>query len=159
MMDIENHPTTFLPLIFARDADGFTRTAWQVVRILCMAMTVVLPIAWIVKFVGVILKHLTFGLYLIAYSILWMPSLWLLLGTSWLWLRYWPLRPVLIIPGIVFALAGHFILMCSPGSYSDAGDRDALLWQVSYTEDWPLSWRLWQASIGGDYSDADNLQT
>ena len=46
----------------------------------------------------------------------------LVLGTSWLWLRFWPLRPVLIIPGIVLALMGDF-MMCAPND----SDKDAVL--------------------------------
>ena len=149
---VENHPTAILPTIFAREADRFTRITWMIVKALSMALIIFLPVTWVMKFVGIILKNLTFGLYLIAYSfVLWMPVLWLLLGMSWLWLRFWPLRPVLIIPGIVLALVGHLILMCNPGSNSDPEDAEALLWQVSFTEDWPLSWKLWQASISGDY--------
>ena len=68
-------------------------------------------------------------------------------ATTWnelLWLRYWPLRPLLFIPGIVLALVGHFVLMCA---HYDT-DHDAVLWRVSFTEDWPLSWKLWKAMQG-----------
>ena len=144
MNTIENHPTAILPAVFARDADRFTQITWKVVKVLSMALTILLPLAWVVQFAGLILKYLTFGLYLILYSlILWMPTMGLLLGTSWLWLRYWPLRPILIIPGIVLALVGHLILMCAPND----SDKDAVLWRVSFTEDWPLSWKLWKAQL------------
>ena len=139
---IENHPTAVLPAIFAREADGFTRITWRIVKVLSMAMTVFLPLAWVVQLVGLILKYLTFGLYLVVYSLIfWMPIMWLLLGTSWLWLRCWPLRPLLLIPGIVLALVGHLVLMCA---HYDT-DHDAVLWRVSLTEDWPFSWKLWKA--------------
>ena len=109
---------------------------------LSLALIVLLPIAWVMRLLGVVLMPLTIGLYAIVYSlILWMPIFWLVLGTSWLWLRFWPLRPVLIIPGIVLALMGHFIPMCAPND----SDKDAVLWRVSFTEDWPLSWKLWKA--------------
>ena len=145
MNTIENHPTAILPAVFARDADRFTQITWKIVKVLSMALTILLPLAWVVQFAGLILKYLTFGLYLILYSlILWMPTMGLLLGTSWLWLRYWPLRPLLFIPGIVLALVGHFVLMCA---HYDT-DHDAVLWRVSFTEDWPLSWKLWKAMQG-----------
>ena len=136
---VENHPTAILPFIFVREADGFTRITWRVVKVLSMAMIVFLPVAWLMRFVGAVLTPLTFGIYLIVYSIiLWIPILGLLLGTSWLWLRCWPLRPVLVILGIPVALMAHLILMCAP---SDR-DTDAVLWKVSFTEDWPFSWKL-----------------
>ena len=129
-------------MIFGREADWFTRITWKTVKVLSMAMTVLLPVAWIVQFVGIILKYLTFGLYLVIYSlVLWIPIMWLLLGTSWLWIRCWPLRPLLFLPGIILALVGHFVLMCA---HYDT-DQDAVLWRVSFTEDWPFSWKLWEA--------------
>ena len=74
MNTIENHPTAILPAVFARDADRFTQITWKVVKVLSMALTILLPLAWVVQFAGLILKYLTFGLYLILYSlILWMP--------------------------------------------------------------------------------------
>ena len=142
---IENHPTAILPAVFAREADGFTRITWRIVKVISMAMTILLPITWVVQFLVLILKYLTFGLVLLVYSlVLWMPVMWLLLGTSWLWLRYWPLRPLLFIPGIALASVGHFVLMCA---HYDT-DHEAVLWRVSFTEDWPFSWKLWEAMQG-----------
>ena len=83
MNTIENHPTAILPAVFARDADRFTQITWKIVKVLSMALTILLPLTWVVQFAGLILKYLTFGLYLILYSlILWMPTMGLLLGTS-----------------------------------------------------------------------------
>ena len=139
---VENHPTAILPYGFARESDRFTRITWKVIKVLSLALIIFLPVTWVIQIVGAILMFLTIGLYAAAYSlILWMPILWLLLGTSWLWLRFWPLRPILIIPGIVLALVGHLILMCAPND----SDKDAVLWRVSFTEDWPFSWKLWKA--------------
>ncbi len=141
MPSIENHPTSVLPLIFAREADRFTKTTWMITGAGSIALTIFVPLTWVIGSVGAILRTLTLGLYAILYSLLWIPVWGLLLGTSWLWLQYWPLRPVLFIPGIVGALVGHLILMCAPREM----DVDAVLVKVSMTEDWPLSWKLAKA--------------
>ena len=116
------------------------------VKVCTFLLIVLMPVVWIVQLVVTILKLLTFGLTFMLHallcSLIWAPIFWLLLGTSYLWLRYWYFRPLLVIPGLLLAIVGHLILMFSPPAAPvDMEDR---LLQAGMTDEWPLSWWIWK---------------
>ena len=135
-------PSAELGMEFAARADKFTKATWLVVKLLVGLLFILTPIAWIMQLLGSILMMVSFGLYAWLYTILlWWPILGLLLGTSWLWFRLWPLRPILLVPGIFLAVIGDLILMFAPPDR----DREATLFRAALAEEWPFSWQLMAA--------------
>jgi len=88
--------------------------------------------------VGGCLVALTFGLLLLLFSLLWLPQLGLLLGTSWLWKRVWILRPPLALVGIPIALIAEVFVAWTP-SMGDVVAKDTKLRLI---ESWPMSLEL-----------------
>ena len=134
---------------YVQQADSFTRVMWIVVKACTSALIVLLPLAWVIQFFGVVMKWVTFGLYLLLYSLIWMPFFGLLMGTSWLWIRFQYLRPILAIPGLVLAITGDLVLMCAPPATTPNDTNDRLL-QASLAEEWPLSWMIWRTVMEND---------
>lgn len=60
-----------------------------------------------------------------------------ILGASWLWLRAWYLRPLLLVPGVVISLLAHLYVMLAPEP-----ERDAKYSKLSISDEWPLTWYL-----------------
>ena len=81
-------PGSELGTYYAQQADSFTRVMWIVVKACTSALIVLLPVVWVIQFIGVVMKWVTFGLYLLLCSLIWMPFFGLLVGTSWLWIRF-----------------------------------------------------------------------
>ena len=110
-------------------------------------MLIFLPISVTINAIASLLKALTFGLTFMIHallcSLIWAPIVGLLLGTSYLWLKYWYMRPLLLIPGLSLVIVGELILMLSPTP--SIADRDGRLFQVDMAEEWPLSWRIAKA--------------
>ena len=100
-------------------------------------LLVIFPVELVTTFVGGCLIALTFGLFLLVLAAIWLPLLGLLLGTSWLWLKAWPLRPVLLIPGVLIALLSHVFVILAPEPERDVKDA-----KLALAEEWPLTWYL-----------------
>lgn len=118
-------------------SDFVTKLALILVKVITATFVIFLPIQLIMSGVGGCLAGLTFGLFMIVLNILWLPFNSILLGTSWLWLHAWYLRPVLLFPGVLIAAVADLCLMILPGP-SDSS-RHA---RLSIIEEWPLSWYL-----------------
>ena len=71
------------------------------------------------------------------FTALWLPMYGFLVGTSWLWLNAWPLRPVLLLPGVAVAVIGETYVSLAPEP-----ERDAKHAKLSIAQEWPLSWYL-----------------
>lgn len=95
------------------------------------------PIEVVTTGAGGCLIALTFGLFALVLTAIWLPFLGLLLGTSWLWLKAWPLRPILLIPGVLIATLSHVYVILAPEP-----ERDAKWAKLALAEEWPLSWYL-----------------
>ena len=94
---------------------------------------------------GGCLIALTLGLFILVLSVIWLPFAAFLLGTSWLWLKAWYLRPVLLIPGVLVAVVAHAYVMLAPDS-----ERDSKYTKLTLTDSWPLSWYLLHPPISND---------
>ena len=108
-----------------------------------------LPVQLITTFVGGVLIALTFGIFALMVTILWLPVLAVLLGTSWLWLNAPPLRVLLFLPGIAIAMLAHAYVALMPEI-----ERDAKYYKLSLAGEWPLSWWLTPTA---DVPMSDNL--
>ena len=96
------------------------------------------PLDKIMRLVGKGLISLIFGLFILIaihglWFVLWLP----LMGTSWLWLHYPWMRPIILLPGFLIAVIGHIFLILVPDPQKNA---EYLL----ITQEWPLSWWLWK---------------
>ena len=113
-------------------------------------LTLVLrPIDIIMQFVGRGLIAVVLGMLLLivihgVWMFFWLP----LMGTSWLWLRYGALRPVLLLPGIVLAIIAHIFLLLVPDPHKNP--KYNLM-----AQEWPISWHLWKPTQA--YFDANPL--
>jgi len=61
----------------------------------------------------------------------------LLLGTSWLWLDAWYLRPILLVPRVLVATLADLYVMLAPEP-----EKDAKYMKLSMAGEWPLTWYL-----------------
>ena len=86
-----------------------------------------------------LLVHLTCGLLLIPLSLIWIMFFYVpLLTTSWLWIHVPILRPLLLVPGVVFSeVAGVFAAMMP-----EMGDWGSRATKQALCESWPHSLHL-----------------
>ena len=117
--------------------DILTKTAAFLVGVITTVMVVLAPLQMLTTAVGGLLIVITFGVLLLVFTILWWPFLILLLGTSWLWLHAWYLRPILLVPGVLIATLAHLYVMLAPEP-----EKDAKYAKFSMVGEWPLSWYL-----------------
>lgn len=75
-------------------------------------------------------------LFFMILSALWIPLWGLLVGSSWLWLKYAWTRPILLLPGMALSMVLTVILMLIP-------DPEKHPKYVTITQEWPLTWNLW----------------
>ena len=97
-----------------------------------------------------LLVHLSFGMLLLIFSLVWLPVFALLLGSSWLWLKIPLLRPILLVPGLVIARIGFIYTSLVP----DMGEKHQKAIKLALCDQWPITYRLLQAEMrepGGDY--------
>ncbi|MFH1140519.1 MAG: hypothetical protein V1724_02360 [Chloroflexota bacterium] len=85
----------------------------------------------------------TFGLLLFPLSVIWLPFLGVLLGTSWLWIKIPVLRPFLLLPGITIARVADVYISLIP----DMGEKYQKVLKMAFCDNWPVSWLLWQISL------------
>ena len=117
--------------------DILTKIAFHSVNITTSALSIFMPLQLITTGIGGCLIAITFGIFLFILTLIWWPFLLLLLGTSWLWLHAWYLRPILLIPGVLIATVADLYVMLTPEP-----ERDAKYTKLSLADKWPLSWYL-----------------
>ena len=117
--------------------DIFTKVARVLVKAIIFPTILLVPVEAVTTAVGGCLAGLTFDLLFVMLSIIWWPFLAFLLGTSWLWLRAWYLRPILLLPGVIVALVADLCVMLMPEP-----EKDAKVMKLSMADEWPLSWYL-----------------
>ncbi len=102
---------------------------------------ILLPLMFVIMIIDGLLSIATFGLWrivmTIALSIVWLPLLALLLSTSWLWTRAWPLRPLLLIPSMLVVLLAHQFILLTPEPETEASNA-----KFALSDSWPLTWDL-----------------
>ncbi len=115
------------------EADVVTRFALRCSIGICSVLTFVLiPVGYLTKAATGCLLVLTLGIFGILAQLLWMPLAGLLMATSWLWIRVWPLRPLLFLPGLLTVIIA-FALVALILDDSEGVKSTAIM-------AWPLSW-------------------
>jgi hypothetical protein len=90
-----------------------------------------------------LLVTLSFGLLLYPLSAIWMLFFGLLLGSSWLWIRAWYLRPVLLLPGVLIAAIGFAYVSLVP----DMGEKYQKALKLGLCDSWPFSHLTFRLSL------------
>ena len=75
----------------------------------------------------------TFGLLLLPMTLIWLPFLGFLLGTSRLWFAAPVLRPVLILPGVLISNLGALYVGLMPSM----GEWDSRMNKMVICHSWP----------------------
>jgi hypothetical protein len=113
----------------------------KLTRILTKAITsiliILLPIAKMTSAVAGCLIVFTIGFLSFVFLVVWLPMYHILIATSWLWLKAWYLRPILLIPGVVIAFASDIWVILTPDFRRHAKQK-----KQAMCEEWPLSWYL-----------------
>ena len=118
-------------------SDIFTKLARMLVKFTTSLLVILTPISMITTAVGGCLIVVTIGFLALPILFVWSPFYILLAGTSWLWLRAWYLRPILIIPGVIIAFFADLYVMLMPDF-----ERGSKLTKLAICEEWPISWYL-----------------
>ena len=117
--------------------DILTKTAILSVKVATTVLLILTPLEWVTTAIGGCLIAVTFGILIFILTLIWWPFLALLLSTSWLWLRAWYLRPILLVPGVLIAILAYIYVMLAPEP-----ERDAKYAKLALADEWPLSWYL-----------------
>ena len=119
--------------------DFFTVLARLVVSRVTLVLAFVLwPLDSVLRLVGKGLVSVVLGMIvLMVLDLSWLPVWGTLVGTSWLWLNYPWLRPILILPGMFLAILAHIYIMLAPDPHKNAK-------YPRLAGEWPLSWMLWR---------------
>ena len=120
---------TDLSTLIARWVVGWTT------KILAFALY---PLDYVARYIGRAFLVFVIGfMILIVLTIVWFPIWAALIGSSWLWLRYYWARPFLLLPGIALAILAHIYLMLVP-------DPQKQQHYFNMPGQWPLTWHLWR---------------
>ena len=87
---------------------------------------------------------LSFGLLTLALAIGWWIALIILLSSSLLWLKVPLIRPLLLVPGAIFAQLAALFIGCCP----DMGAREAKAMKAAICHSWPRSLLLLEPPQG-----------
>ena len=120
--------------------DWFTKATYRTRYVI--GVVVSLPALLVIPVVTIplsILVALSLGLLAIPLSVLWGPMVGLLLGSSWLWLKAWYLRPLLVVPGIVVAIIARLYISFIP----DMGDKFQKIIKMGLCNSWPYSFLVY----------------
>ncbi|MEE9247287.1 MAG: hypothetical protein V3U79_01135 [Dehalococcoidia bacterium] len=122
--------------------DPFTISAIAVqvmLSVMLFPTIILIPPSTFLLGIGV---NISFGLLLLAFSIIWMPMLGMLMGTSWLWLKVPILRPVLLLPGLAVATLARVYVSLIP----DMGEHYQKVLKMGFCDSWPHSLTLYRLS-------------
>ena len=115
--------------------DWFSRAAAIMHTVLGAFLLPFVLIVPITTFILGLLVFVTFGMLLIPLSLIWMIFLGPMIATSWLWIHVPPIRPILLIPGVLYSeLAGLFAAMMP-----EMGEWDWRATKLAMCECWPHS--------------------
>jgi hypothetical protein len=117
--------------------DILTGFAKILVKSATSLLVVFTPFAKVTSAVGGCLIVFSVGFLSFFVALIWLPLYYMLIGTSWLWVRAWYLRIILLLPGIVIAFIADMWVMFTPDFRRDSGLKKRAL-----CEEWPLSWYI-----------------
>lgn len=118
-------------------SDIFTKFTKILVKFTTSFLVLLSPIYKITTAVGGCLVVVTIGVLALPILFLWLPFYYLLAGTSWLWIKAWYLRLVIVLPGILLAVIADFYVKLMPDF-----ERGSKRKKLAICEEWPLSWYL-----------------
>ena len=116
-------------------SDIFTKFARILVKFITSLLVVLTPVAKLTSASGGCLIVFTIGFLSFLFGLLWLPWFYFLISTSWLWLKAWYLRLILLIPGVIIAVAADIYVMFTPDFGRGVKQRKRAM-----CEEWPLSW-------------------
>jgi len=90
-----------------------------------------------------ILAAVTFGVLLMVLSVVWLPLMGLILGSSWLWIKAPITRPFLLLPGVVVAVVADVYVSLIP----DMGEKYQKLLKMGLCDSWPYSYLVFQLNL------------
>ena len=126
-------------ILMSQPHHGFTRIALVINKSISTVLFFpVFPIQLVTTFIFGILTTITFGLFAWVTTVIWILFLGPLLGLSLLWLKIPLFRPILLIPGVLWANASNICATIFPAM----GEWDARKIKLDLCGVWPLSWRL-----------------
>jgi hypothetical protein len=117
--------------------DIFTKAATFLLKVVSLVSLILTPVQIVTTALGGCLIAITFGVFSLVLSVIWWPLLLLLLGSSWLWLRAWYLRPILLVPGVLVSAVASLYVILAPEP-----EKDAKYAKLSIAGEWPLTWYL-----------------
>ncbi len=101
----------------------------------------IIPISFVTTFMLGILVSVTFGLFLLPISLIWLVLfLGPLLGLSWVWEKAPFLRVPIAVPGIPLAFVGNIYATLMPSM----GELDSRVSKLLLSESWPYSLDCWR---------------
>ena len=120
-------------------SDFFTLVARLVVSKVSLVLELALsPVDRVGRVVGRGLVIFVIGLFiLLGLTAIWFLIWLLLMGSSWLWLKSFWYRPLIILPGMALAVVAFVFLMLVPDPQKNAK-------YLSLAREWPLSLHLWK---------------
>ena len=118
-------------------ADILTKLARYLTKAITSILVILLPLAKLTSAVAGCLIVFTIGFLSFVFLVVWLPLYHILITTSWLWLKAWYLRPILLIPGIVIAFVSDIWVLLTPDFRRRAKQK-----KQAMCEEWPLSWYL-----------------
>ena len=120
--------------------DPLTSFAYYLLKVVIIPTLPLILISIPVKNILGLAVGCTFGILLLPLSLVWLPFLGYLLGTSWLWLKVPVLRPLLIIPSVLVATVGNTFVAFVP----DMGEPFQKQLKGVFCDSWPYSWLIYQ---------------
>ena len=117
--------------------DIVTRLARLLTKAITSILVILWPIAKLTSIVAGCLIVFTIGFLSFVFLVVWLPMYHILIATSWLWLKAWYLRPILLIPGIIIAFGSDIWVLITPDFRRKAKQK-----KQAMCEEWPLSWYL-----------------
>ena len=108
----------------AYNLGGAARVVNRGLRILLTGLAIpATPVGCLLGFVHGALMLVTFGIYALLWTVLWLPFLGVTLGTSWLWSKAPILWPVWVVVGVPFLLVAYVLALLGP---QDVGGEDKM---------------------------------
>ena len=95
-----------------------------------------IPAGCLLGFVHGCLMVITFGIYALLWTIVWLPFLGVTLGTSWLWAKVPLLWPVWALLGVPFVIVACVLAMLGP---QDPGGEDKTQ-KLGLMNAWPYTY-------------------
>jgi hypothetical protein len=127
LRDLEEHCHLGAPALFVNKA----------LRLVLVGLAVpAAPAGCLLGIVHGAFMIVTFGLYAVLWTLVWLPMLGIILATSWVWWKVPILWPVWLLLALLFLLVGYVIVLLGP---QDPGGEDKIA-KAALLESWPYTY-------------------